>query len=100
VIRFKLDFVADRRDPLGGFDLVKEDFTWATSPLMVIAERHAKGCIVSVSEGRYDLRATLARSPGMSRRRWERETSQLHTADSLSGLDKPVCCFFNRRSTA
>ncbi len=79
MIRFKLDFVADRHDPLGGLDLVKEDFACATSPLMVIAERHAKGCIVSVSKGRYDLRATPARSPGMSSRRWERETSQLHT---------------------
>jgi len=53
VIRFKLDFVAHHHDPRGGLDLVKEDFTWATSRLMVIAERHAR--IVSVSEGRYDL---------------------------------------------
>jgi hypothetical protein len=42
VIRFKLDFVAHRRDPRGGLDLVKEDFTRATSRLMVIAERYAR----------------------------------------------------------
>jgi len=67
---------------------------------MVIAERPAKGALSRFQQVDMILRATPARSPGMSRRGWGRETSQLHTADSLSGLDKPVCCFFNRRSTA
>jgi acetoin utilization deacetylase AcuC-like enzyme len=68
VIRFKLDFVAHRRDPRGGLDLVKEDFTWATSRLMVIAERHANGAWSRFQKVDMILRATPARSPGVSRR--------------------------------
>jgi acetoin utilization deacetylase AcuC-like enzyme len=48
-------FDAHRRDPLGGLDLVEGDFAWATTRLMEIAEKHAKGRIVSVLEGGYDL---------------------------------------------
>jgi acetoin utilization deacetylase AcuC-like enzyme len=48
-------FDAHRLDPLGGLSLVEEDFAWATTRLMEIAERHAKGRIVSVLEGGYDL---------------------------------------------
>ncbi len=54
-------FDAHRLDPLGGLDLVEEDFAWATERLMEIAERHAKGRIVSVLEGGYHLEG-LARS--------------------------------------
>jgi acetoin utilization deacetylase AcuC-like enzyme len=54
-------FDAHRRDPLGGLNLVEEDYAWATERLMEIAERHSKGCIVSVLEGGYDLEG-LARS--------------------------------------
>ncbi len=48
-------FDAHRRDPLGGLNLVEADFAWATARLMEIAEKHAKGRIVSVLEGGYDL---------------------------------------------
>ena len=54
-------FDAHRLDPLGGLNLVEADFAWATTQLMEIAERHAKGRIVSVLEGGYDLEG-LARS--------------------------------------
>src|SRR5436189_143614 len=54
-------FDGHRRDPLGGLDLVEGDFAWATARLMEIAEKYAKGRIVSVLEGGYDLEG-LARS--------------------------------------
>lgn len=54
-------FDAHRHDPLGGLKLVEADFAWATTQLMKIAEKHAKGRIVSVLEGGYDLDG-LARS--------------------------------------
>jgi acetoin utilization deacetylase AcuC-like enzyme len=54
-------FDAHRLDPLGGLNLVEADFAWATERLMEIAEKHAKGRIVSVLEGGYDLEG-LARS--------------------------------------
>ena len=54
-------FDAHRLDPLGGLNLVEADFAWATTQLMEIAERHAKGRIVSLLEGGYHLEG-LARS--------------------------------------
>jgi acetoin utilization deacetylase AcuC-like enzyme len=54
-------FDAHRRDPLGGLNLVEADFAWATARVMEIAEKHAKGRIVSILEGGYDLE-WLARS--------------------------------------
>jgi acetoin utilization deacetylase AcuC-like enzyme len=54
-------FDAHRLDPLGGLNLIEEDFAWATERLMEIAEKHARGRIVSVLEGGYDLDG-LARS--------------------------------------
>jgi acetoin utilization deacetylase AcuC-like enzyme len=54
-------FDAHCLDPLGGLDLVEADFAWATARLMEIAEKHAKGRIVSVLEGGYHLEG-LARS--------------------------------------
>jgi acetoin utilization deacetylase AcuC-like enzyme len=42
-------------------NLVEADFAWATARLMEIAEKHAKGRIVSVLEGGYHLEG-LARS--------------------------------------
>jgi acetoin utilization deacetylase AcuC-like enzyme len=54
-------FDAHHLDPLGGLDLIEADFAWATEQLMEIAEKHAKGRIVSVLEGGYHLEG-LARS--------------------------------------
>ncbi|MCI0598574.1 MAG: histone deacetylase family protein [Beijerinckiaceae bacterium] len=54
-------FDAHGRDPLGGLNLVEDDFAWATARVMEIAEKRAKGRIVSVLEGGYDLEG-LSRS--------------------------------------
>ncbi|WGJ13903.1 histone deacetylase family protein [Methylocapsa sp. D3K7] len=48
-------FDAHRRDPLGGLDLGEADFAWITARLIEIAAKHAKGRIVSILEGGYDL---------------------------------------------
>jgi acetoin utilization deacetylase AcuC-like enzyme len=48
-------FDGHRRDPLGGLNLVEDDFVWVTMRVIEIAEKHAKGRIVSVLEGGYDL---------------------------------------------
>ncbi len=53
-------FDAHRFDPIGGLHLEVADFTWVTGQLMEIAERRARGRIVSTLEGGYDLIA-LAR---------------------------------------
>jgi acetoin utilization deacetylase AcuC-like enzyme len=54
-------FDAHRDDELGQLGLVEDDYTWITEKIKGIAERHAKGRIVSCLEGGYNLRA-LARS--------------------------------------
>ena len=54
-------FDAHREDDLGQMGLVESDFAWITQQLMEVAERHAKGRIVSCLEGGYNLDA-LARS--------------------------------------
>lgn len=54
-------FDAHRRDPLGGLELVEDDFRWATESITEVARRHAGGRVVSMLEGGYDLEG-LARS--------------------------------------
>ena len=52
-------FDAHRRDPLGGGgqSLEAGDFAWATRAIVSVANRHAKGRVVSSLEGGYDLEA-------------------------------------------
>jgi acetoin utilization deacetylase AcuC-like enzyme len=52
-------FDAHRRDPIGeaGQQLEAEDFAWATRAIASVANRHAKGRVVSSLEGGYDLEA-------------------------------------------
>ena len=50
-------FDAHRADPLAQLDVETEDFVWLTEELLAIADRHAKGRLVSVLEGGYDLNA-------------------------------------------
>jgi len=50
-------FDAHLRDPLASLNLVEADYAWVTRQLAAVAERHAKGRIVSSLEGGYDLRA-------------------------------------------
>lgn len=50
-------FDGHRRDPLAQLQLETEDFRWITDELLAIADRHAKGRVVSALEGGYDLDA-------------------------------------------
>ncbi len=52
-------FDAHVRDPVGGGgqSLEAEDFAWATRAIASVANRHAKGRVVSSLEGGYDLEA-------------------------------------------
>lgn len=50
-------FDAHRDDPLAGMRLEAEDFAWLTRELLAIALRHARGRVVSVLEGGYDVPA-------------------------------------------
>jgi acetoin utilization deacetylase AcuC-like enzyme len=54
-------FDAHREDDLGNMGLVEDDYTWITDQVRRIAERHARGRIVSCLEGGYNLSA-LGRS--------------------------------------
>jgi acetoin utilization deacetylase AcuC-like enzyme len=54
-------FDAHARDPLANLNFVEEDYAWVTQKLMVVAGQSAKGRIVSMLEGGYDLQG-LARS--------------------------------------
>jgi acetoin utilization deacetylase AcuC-like enzyme len=54
-------FDAHTRDPLANLNLVEADYSWATKKLMDIADASAKGRVVSLLEGGYDLQG-LSRS--------------------------------------
>jgi acetoin utilization deacetylase AcuC-like enzyme len=50
-------FDAHRRDPLAQLELEADDYRWLTAELLAIARRHARGRVVSMLEGGYDLDA-------------------------------------------
>jgi acetoin utilization deacetylase AcuC-like enzyme len=50
-------FDAHWRDPLAQLQLDAADYTWITGELVAIAARHARGRVVSMLEGGYDLQA-------------------------------------------
>ncbi len=50
-------FDGHKVDPLAQLNLETEDFAWITRELLAIADRHAKGRLVSALEGGYDLDA-------------------------------------------
>ena len=54
-------FDAHRDDPLGGMELLEDDFAWITDQVMMVANEYANGRIVSFLEGGYSL-AAQARS--------------------------------------
>jgi acetoin utilization deacetylase AcuC-like enzyme len=54
-------FDAHREDDLGQLGLVEADYTWITQQICAVADKHAKGRIVSCLEGGYNLSA-LGRS--------------------------------------
>ena len=57
LVMISAGFDAHRADPLASMELEEADFTWVTEALMALAKRHAKGRVVSVLEGGYDLPA-------------------------------------------
>ena len=61
VLVISAGFDAHTRDPLANLNLVEADYTWVTQKLMEIADQSAKGRIVSLLEGGYDLQG-LSRS--------------------------------------
>src|SRR5215831_13470273 len=54
-------FDAHTRDPLANLNLVEADYAWVTKKLMEIADTNAKGRVISLLEGGYDLQG-LSRS--------------------------------------
>ncbi|HZW22488.1 histone deacetylase family protein [Noviherbaspirillum sp.] len=54
-------FDAHREDDMGNLGLVEADYEWVTRKVMEVAQRHAKGRVVSCLEGGYVL-SPLARS--------------------------------------
>ena len=50
-------FDAHAADPLAQLEVETEDFIWLTTEFLEAADRHAKGRVVSVLEGGYDLDA-------------------------------------------
>lgn len=50
-------FDAHKDDPLAGLSLEKDDFATLTTALCTIADKHAKGRVISLLEGGYDLNA-------------------------------------------
>jgi len=57
LVMISAGFDAHRADPLASLELVEDDFAWVTEGLIGLAKKHAKGRVVSVLEGGYDLRA-------------------------------------------
>ena len=53
-------FDAHREDPLAYLQLEDEDYRWVTEQILDVADRHAKGRVVSTLEGGYNVEA-LAR---------------------------------------
>jgi acetoin utilization deacetylase AcuC-like enzyme len=48
-------FDAHMRDPLANLNFLEPDYTWVTQKLMEVADHRAKGRVVSLLEGGYDL---------------------------------------------
>ncbi len=61
LVMISAGFDAHREDDMGQLGLVETDYAWITRQLVDLADRHAKGRIVSTLEGGYSLSA-LARS--------------------------------------
>ncbi|HQT26700.1 MAG TPA: histone deacetylase family protein, partial [Burkholderiales bacterium] len=61
MIFFSAGFDAHAEDEMAGLALVEEDYAWVTKRIAGIAEKHAKGRMVSTLEGGYELHA-LGRS--------------------------------------
>lgn len=60
LILLSAGFDAHKEDPIGGMDLLTEDFAILTQSIKKIADKHCKGRIVSLLEGGYNLDALTA----------------------------------------
>jgi acetoin utilization deacetylase AcuC-like enzyme len=60
LVMISAGFDGHRRDPLAQLMLDEDDYAWITERLIEIADRHAKGRLVSALEGGYDLSALRA----------------------------------------
>ncbi len=61
LIYISAGFDGHREDDMGNLALVEADYTWVTQQIMAVAQRHARGRVISCLEGGYVLSA-LARS--------------------------------------
>jgi acetoin utilization deacetylase AcuC-like enzyme len=59
-------FDAHRLDPLAQLQLEADDYAWLTTELVALADKHARGRLVSMLEGGYDLTALRESSVAMS----------------------------------
>ncbi|MCB1555387.1 MAG: histone deacetylase family protein [Xanthomonadales bacterium] len=66
-------FDAHRLDPLAGLNLGADDYAWITERLVDLAERHARGRVVSALEGGYSLTALRESSVAHVRALMERD---------------------------
>lgn len=55
MIFFSAGFDSHRDDPIGGLNLVEDDYAWVTKEIMAVADQYAQGRIVSFLEGGYNL---------------------------------------------
>lgn len=60
LILISAGFDGHQNDALGHLNLTEADYEWLTKKIMLVANRHAKGRIVSVLEGGYNLRSLAA----------------------------------------
>ena len=61
VLIISAGFDAHTQDPLANLNLIEADYSWVTKKLMEIADTNAKGRVISLLEGGYDLQG-LSRS--------------------------------------
>lgn len=57
LILISAGFDAHTDDPMGGLDLIEDDYYWLTKLTMSLAQDHSQGRIVSMLEGGYNLEA-------------------------------------------
>ncbi|MGE0735583.1 MAG: histone deacetylase family protein [Alphaproteobacteria bacterium] len=60
LVMISAGFDAHRDDPLANLSLVEDDYAWVTGELMAVADKSAKGRVISTLEGGYNLAALAA----------------------------------------
>lgn len=57
IVLISAGFDAHRDDPLADLEFVEADYVWATNRVLEVADKYAKGRVISMLEGGYDLRS-------------------------------------------